>query len=257
MIYEIIAPPEALRDRISHFWTGTWDKTIQKPHTSYYVIAGSLTELCFAFDSNNKHSGLLFSAVQGHTHLPGRFVVEGFYHLIGVAFYSHALPGLFNMPAAGLSNQFLSLDTLLGAEGRRLEEQIAMAAGTSERIQLLIDHFSAGLNRRPQEDTLMLHALEAIRKSNGALRIEQLAREYCLSLKQFNRRFKVCSGFNPKTYSRVIRFEAALRQYPDASRLSDLAYANDYYDQAHFIHEFRSMTGFSPGDFRKMAEAQR
>jgi hypothetical protein len=63
MKYTIIPPCDKLKDLVSHFWTGTWDTTLQKPNATYYVIANSLTEIIFAFNGSNKYSDLLFSTV--------------------------------------------------------------------------------------------------------------------------------------------------------------------------------------------------
>lgn len=256
MIHEVISPCEALKDLISHFWVGTWDTTSQKPHTTYYVVANSLTEITFAFNGNHPAADLLFSAVQGHTHRPNQFTVDGFYHLIGVSFYSHAIPRLFNIPASELNHAFISLDTFLGQEGVILNEKIALAQNTPQRIELLSACFMTMLKKPQLEDPLISRAIKAIRSSNGKTKIEDLANTFCLSQKQFNRRFKAFSGFNPKTYSRIIRFESVIQTYPHTANLTETAYAHDYYDQAHFIHEFKSFTGFAPGDFWKLGEAQ-
>lgn len=256
MIYEVISPGQELRDLISHFWVGTWEPACRKPNTTYYVIASSLTEITFAFSNNNKHADLLFSAVQGHTHLPDRIAVDGFYHLIGVAFHSYAIPALFNMPASQLNKEFISLDTFLGYEGTILNEKMAMATSTQQRIDLLSGHFISVLKKQKPADRRITDAIKEIKRGNGNIKIEALANDFCLSQKQFGRRFKECSGFSPKTYSKIIRFESVLKHYSSLSDLTGLAHENNYYDQAHFIHEFKSFTGFTPKEFRRLGKDQ-
>lgn len=256
MIHEVISPCEELKDLVSHFWAGTWDATSQKSNTTYYVVANSLTEITFAFNSPDKHADLLFSTVQGHTHVPNQFAVDGFYHLIGVSFYSYAIPLLFNVPASELNKAFISLDTFLGHDGVMLNEKMALATNTQQRIKLLSGYFISMLKKQHLEDPLITHAIKTIRSCNGRMKIEALAKECCLSQKQFNRRFKAFSGFSPKTYSRIIRFESVIHNYPNTVSFTEMAYANDYFDQAHFIHEFKSFTGFTPKDFWKIGEAQ-
>lgn len=254
MIYEIIQPCEELKDLVSHFWVGTWDAS-GEPNTSHYVIAGSLAELTFAFD--RVQGNLSFSAVQGQTELPRRFSVEGFRHLIGVSFYPHAIYRFFDVLAAGINGEFISLHTFLGREGAVLNEKIASAANTPQRIQLLSDHFMATLKKGKREDGLIAHAAKEIRRHDGQVKIAELAQTFCLSHKQFNRRFLEFSGFTPKTYSRIIRLESVIRNFTGTASLTETAHANGYYDQAHFIHEFKSLTGFVPTDFWKMGEAQK
>ncbi|MDF9797896.1 AraC-like DNA-binding protein [Catalinimonas alkaloidigena] len=253
MKYEIIQPNEQLRDFISHFWVGTWDATTQKPNTQYYVVASSLTEITFAFAGESKQSDLLFSTFQGHTHLAGQFSVAGFYHLIGIAFYSYAIPAFFHIPASEVNKEFISLHTFLGPEGAVLNERIALASSTQQRINILSDYFISRLKKQRLEDVRITQAIQLINESNGRIAIENLARHFCLSHKQFYRRFKAFTGFSPKMYSRIIRFESVIHNYPRLSSLTETAYRHGYYDQAHFIHEFKSFTGFSPTEFWKLS----
>jgi AraC-like DNA-binding protein len=247
--YLVIPPCKELEGLISHFWIGTWDPMSQQPNTTYYAIASSLTEITFAFSNTDKHSDLLFSLVQGHSHLPNQFTVNGFYHLIGVSFHSYAIPRLFNIPSSELNTEFISLDTFIGSKGTTLNEKITAATTTQHRIKILSDYFISLLKKEKLEDQLITHAIKKIKRFNGEVKIEKLAHDFCLSQKQFNRRFKEFSGFSPKLYSRIIRFESVIRNHTNNINLTEIAHANGYYDQAHFIHEFKSFTGFSPTGF--------
>jgi len=252
MKYEVIQPCEELKDVISHFWVGTWDAKTQEPNSTYYVVANSLTEITFAFHSIDLHSDLLFSAVQGHTQLPNQFSVLGFYHLIGVSFHSYAIPLLFNIPSTELNNEFLSLDTFLGSDGSLLNEKVAFAKSTQERIVLLSNFFISILRKRQLVDQPIIKAIKLIKKSSGLVRINELASNSSLSQKQFGRRFKEFSGFNPKTYSRIVRFESVISNYAKPTNFTQLAHENGYYDQAHFIREFKSFSGHNPTEFWKI-----
>lgn len=56
-------------------------------------------------------------------------------------------------------------------------------------------------------------------------------------------------GTNPKMLHRVVRFQKAIQtlQQQSFKSLTDIAYQNDYFDQAHFINEFQSFAGLTPG----------
>ncbi|TXJ23716.1 MAG: AraC family transcriptional regulator [Chitinophagaceae bacterium] len=70
---------------------------------------------------------------------------------------------------------------------------------------------------------------------------------YYLSTRQFERNFKEFAGFSPKLYSRIIRFQSAIEQYGQTGKsLTEIAYDCGYYDQSHFIHDFKEFSGLHP-----------
>lgn len=254
MEYREIAPCNELKDLISHYWVGTWDTNKQAPTELYYVTASSLTEITFAFSGPGKHDELLFSIVQGHTQIPLQSPVLEFYHLIGVSLYSYAIPSLFNLPSFELNQEFIPLTTFLGRDGSVLNEEMALAETTEQRIEILSCYFKSLMKNRKIVDTRMIRAIQEVKRYNGNPKIIDLAVNSFLSQKQFNRRFKEFSGFNPKVYARIIRLESAIKSYPNFRNLTELAHNIGYYDQAHFIREFKELTGFSPREFWKLSE---
>ncbi|MEO6051422.1 MAG: helix-turn-helix domain-containing protein [Pyrinomonadaceae bacterium] len=74
----------------------------------------------------------------------------------------------------------------------------------------------------------------------------ELSNRYFFSHRQFERKFKEFAGFSPKFYARIIRFQAALKQYGSNKSLTDVDYDCGYYDQSHFIHDFREFSGYNP-----------
>jgi len=254
MKYEVIKPPKELKNYVSHYWVGTWDITQQDANSKYYVIASSLTEITFAFRNNNRHSELLFSAAQGQTDQPNQIPVDGFCHLLGVAIYSYAVPSLFNISSSELNREFISLNTFLGRDGNILSEKIALANTSKERINILSNYLKMRLNKTKFEDKLITNAIKHIEKCNGNTNIEKLAEDHFLSHKQFKRRFKEYSGFNPKLYARIIRFESLIKNHTKFATLTKAAHALGYYDQAHFIREFKYFSGFSPLKFWELGK---
>ncbi len=86
-------------------------------------------------------------------------------------------------------------------------------------------------------------------RTGGLVRVDQLAASVGLSTRQLERQFALHVGLSPKQLLRVLRFQqvmAALRE-PDPGDWPDLAVRLGFYDQAHFINDFRRFTGESPG----------
>nr|WP_246628122.1 helix-turn-helix domain-containing protein [Paenibacillus oenotherae] len=89
-------------------------------------------------------------------------------------------------------------------------------------------------------------AVNRIRSSNGSIRVGQLAEESALSRRQTERRFVERIGISPKALAQIVRFQHVLQSLKFAERLTQLAYDADYYDQSHFIKEFRKRSGTTP-----------
>ncbi len=109
------------------------------------------------------------------------------------------------------------------------------------------------LKRALPFDNAMLELL----KFNGNVSIEQIASLACLSLRQFERVSKERIGLPPKVFARLVRFSKAYRlreSFPDASWTS-IAYECGYFDQAHFIRDFKEFAGVSPSIIEKGLEA--
>jgi AraC-like DNA-binding protein len=73
----------------------------------------------------------------------------------------------------------------------------------------------------------------------------------CISRKQFERVFAAKIGATPKQYLKVVRLQQALQlKSIDRNRnLTQLAYDCGYYDQSHFINEFKQQTGYTPKQY--------
>jgi AraC-like DNA-binding protein len=91
-------------------------------------------------------------------------------------------------------------------------------------------------------------ALHQLLQSNGNISITQVADNACLSLRQFERKCKERLGFSPKVYARLIRFSNAYRLFEKSENpnWSEIALSSGYYDQMHFIKDFKEFAGISP-----------
>ncbi len=248
-----IPPCKELKGFVHHFWVASWEEQDQYTPATYYATASSLTEIVFAFRGSQKHAELAFSSVQGQTSLPGQYPAGGFFSMFGISLYPHAIPAFFNLPASELNDQFLDPDILWGKQGDSITEKIALAASTHERIRIISDYFLSGLSRQRFDDSCALRAADHIRLSKGNVSIARLADDFCLSQKQFERRFRIYTGFTPKLYARIVRFENILNNYKAFTHLTEAAHAFGYYDQAHFIHDFKSFSGYSPARFFELS----
>ena len=94
-------------------------------------------------------------------------------------------------------------------------------------------------------------ATELIRKASGRVAITSLAGTFRMSRQKFAREFIDATGFTPKVYARLTRFQSLLRRLltSDVAEWAAISSEAGFYDQAHMINEFRELAGVSPIEF--------
>src|SRR5690606_1457010 len=100
-------------------------------------------------------------------------------------------------------------------------------------------------------DHIVKSTVETILTANGQLSVDELSREINITRRQLERNFSSAIGLSPKQLSKTIRLQAVLKRLlsKEFTNLTTLAHENEYYDQSHFIKDFKELTGFTPKEF--------
>lgn len=96
------------------------------------------------------------------------------------------------------------------------------------------------------------HAVNKIIQYKGCLKIKELAKEYCMSHRNFNRNFLLKVGISARSYAKIWQMENAMRLIMEnpKSSLTEIAFRAGYYDVAHLAHDFKEKVGILPTSFR-------
>lgn len=256
MTYHKMDPPAQLRKYVQYFWEGEIEMGYKQAFT-HISTAATCPELLFYYKggfSRSKNaviSDLGSAAIfQGQTNLYADYITNDAAGIFGVHFYPYAIPALFSMPASELTNQMLDLSTLLGHTGKQLEEQIFSASNMLERVAIISLFLAAKFEKDPNNDPNVMAAMHTINAQNGSINTMHLAKQCYLSQRQFERKFKEVSGFTPKSYAKIVRFEYAMNCFLyHPQPLTEIALACGYYDQAHFNHDFKTLSGYNPKEY--------
>ena len=252
MKYYTLAPPASLAGFVRFFWV-LEHEVAGEPYI-HRTMADGCAELIFhykgRFDEINKadHPEKSFVAgLHGPSQTFRRFVIDQDFGIFGVYFYPFAIPALFGIPSCEISNEMPDLGSLLGSGGRELEERVIAAGCNQERFQIICAYLESRLARQRLNEPAVFSIISQIIHTKGLARIPDLAASSFLSTRQFERKFKAYSGFSPKLFSRIIRFQDALNAYGTSpASLTEVAYNCGYYDQSHFIHDFKEFSGEHP-----------
>ncbi len=252
MKYYTIQPPPRLAPYVRCFWVYEGEASAGQPYI-YRGYADGCTELIFHYQSvfdlvlsDDATEKGWAAGIHAQTRTFTRNIVYKNFGIFGCYLYPYAIPRLFSFPANDLTDQMTDLGSVLGRPGRELEEQILMAGSNPKRVEILSAFLEKRLDRDRRELPPVFRSINHIISTRGLVDVGNLAGEYYLSNRQFERKFKEFSGFSPKLYSRIIRFQAALKEYGSGKSLTDIAYDCGYYDQSHFINDFKEFSGYNP-----------
>ncbi|QMU27412.1 helix-turn-helix transcriptional regulator [Adhaeribacter radiodurans] len=254
MLYYTLPPSPELSPYVRFFWVLESEASVNQPYV-HRSMADGCAELIFHYRGQftelvgaDKTEKSFMAGLHGPAQTFRRFAIQQSFGIFGVYLYPFALTQFFSIPAVEVRNQMPHLSSLLGREGSNLEDKIMTAPDNSTRWQLLSQFLLKKLiNNRFKQPPPVFATIQSIIQNKGILSVNQLAEQTCLSTRQFERAFKSYSGFSPKLFSRIIRFQAALNEYGNQQKsLTEISYTCGYYDQSHFIHDFKEFSGHHP-----------
>lgn len=256
MKYYTIAPPPRLAPYVRCFWVFEGEASADRPYI-YRGYADGCAEMVFHYRSDFDtllHDGTTekgwAAGLQAQTRHVSRNITFSDFGIFGCYLYPYAIPRIFGIAANELTNQMPDVHSIFGADGRELEERIIAAAGNSERVSILSTFLESRLGRESRDLPDVVRSVNHIIETRGMTDIASLAKTYAMSRRSFERKFKEFAGFSPKLYSRIARFQNALKHFGGAHQsLTDIAYDCGYYDQSHFINDFREFSGYNPGAY--------
>ena len=166
----------------------------------------------------------------------------------------------YPFPMSELTDTVTEADLVFGGRFHEFREQL-LAATSPERMFQLVECFllqQAGQALREDTPTRCIeYAVSAIIENPTAQRLDQLSEEIGYSQKHFIDLFRQQVGVSPKQYLRIMRFQKAIAaiENNESIRWSIISRENGYYDQAHFIHDFKLFSGFTPNEYVKRKAA--
>lgn len=167
---------------------------------------------------------------------------------IAVCFYPGMAYRFFNISMGELANTTTPLFELWKEGAEELEDQLAQCSSVLMRIHILQDFLIARLSTS-KADPVIAGCINYIQHASGNLSVGQLNGYAGFSQRQLSRIFRQSLGLSPKAYLRVSRFIQSLNHLNKYSNysLTDVALRSGYYDQAHFIRDYKEFTGSTPG----------
>jgi AraC-like DNA-binding protein len=164
-----------------------------------------------------------------------------------VIFSETGAASFFNQAMHEIFSLSLSLDDLiLRSQIDIVAEQLNEAKSDLERIAVIENFLLARLNYKTKDELVNL-AVILIKQYAGNIKIAQLTEKLNISQSQFEKRFRKIVGASPKKFASIVRLRHILHSTPvKENNLTQIGLDAGYFDQAHFIKDFKVFTGQTP-----------
>jgi AraC-like DNA-binding protein len=237
-----------------HYLHSAWQMVGAPPYRQETILPKGVLELIFSFAEPVRfgQSGEKIRSprcfINGMMTAPLYLEAPAQQFFFGVVFHPLGFKKLLAVPPGEFLNRVTDL-TLLDPAFDRLWQRLAEAASFEQRVTLIEQWATRKLQRLDERDlafsSLLHHALPAAS-------VAGLAGQLCYSPRQLHRKAQDLFGLSTESLIRYKRYLDALTMlHREALTLTEIGHACGFYDQAHFIREFRDFTGLTPGAYRR------
>jgi AraC-like DNA-binding protein len=253
---KIFEPNNELTEFVKCYWTLEADKE-DTPIKNTIVPDGTMKLIFHYGDTYKHHPNNGESIILPKCFLIGQltkpYVVEplGITGTFIVRFHPNGFLPFATIPIKEMENTAVPLSELFGEEGVEIGNSMLNANSTLDRINLIEHFLLKRLIDKKTIDNVVKSTVETIFGANGQFSVNEYSLQSNINRRQLARKFSTTIGLSPKQLAKTIRIQATLKKLlsNEVAKLTDLAYENEYFDQAHFIKEFKEFTGLTPKEF--------
>ncbi|MDO6544578.1 helix-turn-helix domain-containing protein [Photobacterium sanguinicancri] len=251
MYTQHIKPTHQLSPFIAHFWLWEQNDTVKLPN----MLPGTGVEILFNFGQPI----IIQTAQQSHLNTndcivvcPRKSLIQfqpmGKTKILSIRFRSAGFFTLFGLPLTELSDQIIPMGQLLPTN---LIEQLAETKSDIAKVTLLEQWLLQKQVSIAVQDSALQWAIDKIYYQNQSDSITEVKHQLKCSERTFQRKFKLFTGVDAKYFERTARFQSTLKALLTAQSTQYLAVAFDhgYYDQSHFIKDFKYYTQSTPSGY--------
>ena len=257
MNYQTFQPHPDLSALVKCYWSLEVPAEMQAPKQR--IVPDGCIEMFFILgDDVRRYTSEDEFVIQPRAMVLGQ-ITEPFYiqpvghvNTFAIRFYPYGFANFVDTEIRNLADKDTPLAQLFGQEpAEDLTQEIRQATTSQQRIGIIEDFLLQKLIDSSTIDRLVKSTIDSLLMSKGSVSIKDIARDNDVSRRSLERKFVKQVGISPKQLSKVIRLQAALKSMLNrqTESLTEVAYENEYYDQAHFIKDFKELTGTSPKDY--------
>ncbi len=259
MNYQTFQPHIDLQSLVSCYWT--LEIAAENNVERQRIVPDGCIEMAFIlgddikrYTSQDEFILQPRAMVLGQTIEPFFIEPTGHVNSFAIRFYPHGFANFVSTDIKNLANKETPLELLFGEEITKfLEQKIIKAADTQKRIEIIERFLLDRLNNEKTIDNIVKTTIDTLIATSGSTPIKAILKDNLSKRRQLERKFQKQIGISPKQLGKVIRLQTALKRLLNrqSENFTEIAYESEYYDQAHFIKDFKEFTGTTPKEFIK------
>jgi AraC-like DNA-binding protein len=235
-----------VRGPLSPYIESLWlSEGYAQPHAREHVLPTGCMDLVMRLDGGGRSSGVISGARSRSIVLDTSEPLS----VIGVRFKPGGGAPFIRLPAGELQDTSVAPDDLWRDGAARLREQLFEAETSQGKLQTLERFLLARLQGAGH--AAVDYAVTQFQRSPTVVSVATVVERTGLSPRRFIAAFRDQVGLTPKVFARLCRFRRAIQVLQGRSQVDwvDTAVSCGYFDQSHFIHDFRAFSGMSPSRY--------
>lgn len=173
--------------------------------------------------------------------------------MLGIKFYTHSASYFFNDQMGVFNDNITDLQDVIGRVAQTLHQRLLETDGEQNRIDLLETFLLKRLSTHEKKSfhiNKVADILDSILKDASGSNITNIASRHNITTRYLQRLLHQHTGLSPKSYDKINRFQQSLKMISKNDQpFTSIAYACGYFDQSHFIRDFKSFTGLTPSSY--------
>ncbi len=155
------------------------------------------------------------------------------------------------MPLHELTDSVVDGDLVLTTGIMDLREMILGSVSIPQKFMIVKNYLVRKFRNKLTVNPFIDFAVDKIIRSPNGLSIVEISNKVGYSQKHLIKLFKDHVGLTPKGFLKIIRFQKAIEEITNSGKVNwaGIACETGYYDQAHFINDFKDFSGFTPREY--------
>lgn len=156
-------------------------------------------------------------------------------------------------PMHNLTNFVIDAELVISPKILKIRERLLEVISPNEKYQVLEKQLLKIYLNKLKENPFVDFAVSTIISTPTQCSIKTISDKVGYSQKHTIKLFKEHVGVTPKEFLKVIRFQKAIQQIDNQVSVnwSQIAFDCGFYDQSHFIADFKGFSGFTPSEYIK------